>query len=256
MDDIEFSPDIAVVTNLFPEHMNYHGNEKKYYEAKKNIIKFQNKNNVFVCDSENKKVSSWLKDVKSKVVQFEKKSFLNNVKVNLIGEHNKKNILAAVAVAKQLGISNEIIKNAIEKFQPLPHRLEFVGKFNDIEFYDDAISTSPESTIEAIKALKGIDTIFLGGEDRGYNFSNLEKTIKKYKIRNVVLFPESGKRIKLKGVNILKTKNMEQAVKFAYKNTEKGKICLLSCASPSYSLWKDFEEKGDQFKFFVKKLSH
>ena len=72
----------------------------------------------------------------------------------------------------------------------------------------------------------------------------------------MVLFPESGKRIKLKGVNILKTKNMEQAVKFAYKNTEKGKICLLSCASPSYSLWKDFEEKGDQFKFFVKKLSH
>ena len=162
LDDIEFSPDIAVVTNLFPEHMNYHGNEKKYYEAKKNIVKFQNKNNVFVCDSENKKVSSWLKDVKSKVVQFEKKSFLNNVKVNLIGDHNKKNILAAVAVVKQLGISNEIIKNAIEKFQPLPHRLEFVGKFNDIEFYDDAISTSPESTIEAIKALKGIDTIFLG----------------------------------------------------------------------------------------------
>ena len=95
----------------------------------------------------------------------------------------------------------------------------------------------------------------MGGEDRGYKFSNLEKTIKKYKIRNVVLFPDSGNKIKLKGVNILKTKSMEQAVKFAYKHTQKGKICLLSCASPSYSLWKDFEEKGDQFKSFVKKLA-
>jgi UDP-N-acetylmuramoylalanine--D-glutamate ligase len=88
----------------------------------------------------------------------------------------------------------------------------------------------------------------LGGEDRGYDFSELEKTIKKYKIRNAVVFPISGNRINLKGLNVLKTKSMALAVKFAYKNTEKGKICLLSCASPSYSLWKNFEEKGEQFK--------
>ena len=133
--------------------------------------------------------------------------------------------------------------------------MEFVGEFNNIKFYDDAISTTPESTIEAIKSLKNIDTIFLGGEDRGYDFSQLEKTIKKYKINNAVIFPDSGKRIKLRGLKILRTTSMKEAVKFTYKNTKPGSVCLLSCASPSYSLWKNFEEKGELFKKFVKDLS-
>ncbi|MCX6722890.1 MAG: hypothetical protein NT094_02355, partial [Candidatus Staskawiczbacteria bacterium] len=156
---------------------------------------------------------------------------------------------------RELGVSDKIIKEAIQKFKPLPHRLEFVGEFKGIKFYDDAISTTPESTIMAIETLKNVDTIFLGGQDRGYNFGQLEKVIKKYKIKNAVIFPDSGKKIKIKGLNILKTKKMQDAVKFAYKNTATGKICLLSCASPSYSLWKNFEEKGDQFKKFVKQYS-
>ena len=69
-----------------------------------------------------------------------------------------------------------------------------------------------------------------------------------------MLFPDSGKKIKVKGLNVLKTKNMEEAVGFAFKNTKSGKICLLSCASPSYSLWKNFEEKGDQFQLVIKKI--
>ena len=77
----------------------------------------------------------------------------------------------------------------------MPHRLEFVDELDGVKFYDDAISTTPESTIEAIKSLKNIGTIFLGGEDRGYDFRELEKTLKDYKIKNIVLFPESGKRI-------------------------------------------------------------
>jgi UDP-N-acetylmuramoylalanine--D-glutamate ligase len=106
----------------------------------------------------------------------------------------------------------------------------------------------------AIKALKDVATIFLGGEDRGYNFSQLEKTIKKYKIKNIALFPQSGERMlkSRKGLNVLKTSSMEEAVNFAYEKTEPGKICLLSCASPSYSLWKNFEEKGNQFQRYVK----
>jgi len=253
LDDIKFSPDIAVITNLFPEHMNYHNGVDNYYNAKKNIINFQEANNVFVYNQSNKKLSAWTKTAKSKTIPFINEGFLNGISLPLIGEHNKENIRAAVAVAKELSISDETIKNAIEKFKPLPHRLEFVGEFKGIKFYDDAISTTPESTIAAIKALKNVDTIFLGGEDRGYNFSHLEKIIKKYKIKNVALFPDSGKKIKVKGLNILETKSMDEAVKFAYKYTTPGKICLLSCASPSYSLWKNFEEKGDQFKKFVKK---
>jgi UDP-N-acetylmuramoylalanine--D-glutamate ligase len=170
-----------------------------------------------------------------------------------LGEHNKDNIKAAISVAREFGIKDDIIKLAVKAFKGLPHRLEFVGEFKGIKFYDDAISTTPESTIMAIEALKNVDTIFLGGQDRGYNFAQLEKVIKKYKIRNVVLFPNSGNNIikNKKSFNVLETKSMEEAVEFAFEFTKKGSICLLSCASPSYSLWKNFEEKGDQFKKFV-----
>jgi len=243
LDDIKFSPDIAVVTNLFPEHMDFHGSLENYYKAKRNIVRFQNKNNYFI---HNVKTKSWLKDYKGKPVLFSQEIYQSN----LIGEHNKSNIGAAVSVAKILGIKDSVIKNAVKKFVGLPHRLEFVGEFKKIKFYDDAISTTPESTIMAIKSLPNIGTIFLGGQDRGYDFSDLEKTIKKYKINNVVLFPDSGNKIfkSTKNLNILKTDKMKEAVDFAYKNTKPGQICLLSCASPSYSLWKNFEEKGGQFK--------
>ena len=250
LDDSAYSPDIAVVTNLFPEHMDYHGNLQNYYAAKKNIINFQSPKNYFVY---NQKTKHWLKDYKGKAVPFSKKLF----KSNLIGEHNKSNIAAAVAVAEILKIPQKKIAKAIASFKGLEHRLELVGEYRGIRFYDDAISTTPDSTILAIKTLKKVDTIFLGGQDRGYDFSQLEKVIKQYKIKNVVLFPDSGPHmIKNKsGLNILKTKNMKEAVQFAYTYTRKGKICILSCASPSYSLWKNFEQKGDEFKKFVKKLA-
>lgn len=255
LDDIGFSPEIAVVTNLFPEHMDYHQGIKNYYYAKKNIINFQNAKDIFVYNQNDKNLVSWTKEARAKSIPFANADLLENITLPLIGEHNKENARAAIAVAKEFNISDSDIKTAIENFKPLPHRLEYIGEFKGIKFYDDAISTTPESTIMAIKTLKNVDTIFLGGEDRGYNFSQLEKIIKRYKISNIVLFPDSGKKIKVKGVNVLKTKNMKDAVNFAYKHTAQGKICLLSCASPSYSLWKNFEEKGEEFKKFIEHFS-
>ena len=250
LDDIKFSPDIAVLTSLFPEHMDYHHNVKNYYGAKKNIIKYQESGDVFIFNPKNKIMSGWAKQTKAKAVPLVLEKFLEGVNSPLAGEHNKENIRAAVSAVKCFNIPDNKIKRAIEKFKPLPHRLEFIGEFKGIKFYDDAVSTTPESTIMAIKSLKNIDTIFLGGQDRGYNFLQLERIIKKYKIKNAALFPETGKKIlkSLKGINVLETESMREAVKFAYKNTGRGNICLLSCASPSYSLWKNFEEKGDQFK--------
>lgn len=244
LNDIQFSPRIAVVTNLFEEHMDFHGNVKKYFEAKKNIINHQKKSNYFVYNQKNKIMAQWLKGYQGIAVPCIKKHF----KTHLLGEHNQDNIGAAAAVANILGIRQKTVQKALEQFQGLPHRLEFVGKFGGIIFYDDAISTTPESTIMALKALGRVDTIFLGGEDRGYHFSELDKELKKHGVRNVVLFPDSGNRINVKGLNALKTKSMKEAVEFAFKYTKKGSICLLSCASPSYSLWKNFEEKGDKFQ--------
>jgi UDP-N-acetylmuramoylalanine-D-glutamate ligase len=236
LDDIEYSPNIALLLNLFPEHMDYHGGVEKYYAAKKNIFRFQKLGDIAVR------------------TPFTETIPLKKSEIPLLGSHNLKNIQAAIKVARLLKVSDSAIKKAIKNFKPLPHRLEFVGTFNGVKFYDDAISTAPESTIEAIKSLKNIGTIFLGGEDRGYDFSELEKALKKYRIQNVVLFPNSGERIlkSPKNFNVFQTQNMDEAVNFAFQVTPKGKICLLSTASPSYSLWKNFEDKGDSFQRFVK----
>jgi UDP-N-acetylmuramoylalanine--D-glutamate ligase len=140
--------------------------------------------------------------------------------------------------------------------------LEFVWEFKWIKFYDDAIATIPEATIEAIKALPQTETIFLWWLDRGYDFYDLINFINKTKIRNIVLFPDSWIKIEntlkelkfLEKYNILHTKDMKEAVQFAYAYTNPWKICLLSTASPSYSIWSDFIEKWKIFQEWVLKL--
>ncbi|MBI5123206.1 UDP-N-acetylmuramoyl-L-alanine--D-glutamate ligase [Candidatus Roizmanbacteria bacterium] len=260
LDDIEYSPHISVITNLFPEHMNYHGDTQKYYQAKKNITKYLSGKDYFVYNSKFSQLKSWTKNLICKTIPFEQNIPIVDKDIHLIGEHNLENIDEAAAVAKIFNIPDEIIKNTVLNFQPLPHRLELVGKFKNILFYDDAISTTPESTICAINSFPKIGTIFLGGFDRGYDFGKLSRVIIDKKIPNIVLFPDSGNKIfallnKVIGFkfNFLKTKSMEEAVVFAYENTQAKTVCLLSTASPSYSLWKNFEEKGDLFQFFVKK---
>lgn len=259
LDDIQFSPHISVVLDLYPEHMNYHQSVEAYYRAKKNIIKFVTKDDYFIFNPNFKKLVFWSQEVNCHSIPFENKI---NLKSNpLIGEHNIDNLKAAFTVGHLLKINDDIINQAIKKFKPLPHRLQLVGCYSGITFYDDAISTTPESTTFAIKSLKNISTILLGGQDRGYEFSNLTKTLIDYKILNLVLFPDSGNKIYRlllntgHRFNILKTSSMEEAVKFAYKVSPKKSICLLSTASPSYSVWKNFEEKGDLFQFYVKKYS-
>lgn len=261
LDDVQYSPNIAVVLNLFPEHMNYHGSVEKYYEAKKNIIKFQNPWDTFIYNSRDTKLKSWAEESMAKTISFDKGINLKNIKSLLVGSHNEENIKAAITVARVLKIPEKTVGKAIQKFQPLPHRLEFVCEFKGVKFYDDAISTTPQSTIAAIKALKNVDTIFLGGLDRGYDFSRLAAVIDKSEIRNIVFFPDSGKKIEKelrknskKDYRILHTQSMREAVRFAFENTQFGKICLLSTASPSYSLWKNFEEKGKEFKKAVRGL--
>lgn len=264
LDDLKKSPQIAVFTSFFPEHMDFHGSMKKYLDAKTNITKFQTNKDYFIYNSKFKEIKNIAQKTQAKTISINDKKI--NYKTNLLGEHNISNLKLAVLVARILKINEKIISDAIKTFKPLPHRLENIGVFKDIIFYDDAISTTPESTIAAIKTIKNIGTIFLGGQDRGYNFEELAKTIIKYRIPNLVFFPDSGKTIlkELKSANqelrisysptILKTISMKEAVEFAYKNTKKGEIVLLSNASPSYSLWKNFEEKAEEFSQNVKNL--
>ncbi len=265
LSDIQFSPWISVITALFKEHLDYHLTLKNYYQSKKNIIRFATKKNYFIYHPRYRLLKQWAKEfIGIAIPSIKKLPFkINNPKI--IGQHNLENIKLAYAVARIFKIPDQKIKKAIDEFTPLPHRLEYLGTFKNISFYNDAIATTPQATIGAIKALKNIGCLILGGLNRGYNFLPLMKLVNKQRIPVLIFFPNSGKKMKeyLYQVmdkdyspRILETIKMDEAVKFAYQHTPPKTICLLSTASPSYSLWKNFEEKGNLFKKFVFLYAH
>ncbi len=256
LDDTKYSPNIAVVTNLFPEHLPYHEGAQPYYRAKRNIVEFQSQNDSFIFNPNDPQLVEWAGTTRSKAIPFAADIPVTAGEMPLLGPHNLENVCAAVTVARLLKIPDEVSRRAILNFKPLPHRLENICTFRGITFYDDAISTAPESTIMALRSLPKIGTIFLGGLDRGYDFTGLEAAVRTAGIKNIVLFPDTGERMftGASELNILRTRSMRDAVQFAYDHTEPGEICLLSTASPSYSLWKDFNEKGNEFQKYAKKL--
>lgn len=258
LDDIKYSPHISVIINLFKGHTDYHGTVGEYFFAKKNIVAQARNNDYFIYNPDFQELVQLAKTIKAKAIPFIDKLPFDKKIIPLLGKHNRNNMRSAVTVANIFAIPQQKIITAVKNFKSLPHRLELVGTFKGITFYDDAIATIPEATVKAIETLKKVGTILLGGQDRDYDYSELADTLIAYNISNVVLFPDSGEKI-LKVLKskteklpiIFTTKNMEEAVKFAYKQTPKDTICLLSSAAPSFSLWRNFEEKGDLFQKYV-----
>jgi len=260
LDDMHYSPHISVITSLFPEHIPYHGSVKKYYEAKHSILTCADSTDYYIYNNSYEILNRWGHDFLGNKIAV--KGLTNHYETKLIGVHNFDNIELALAVSRLFDISENEYFQSVKSFQPLPHRLENIGTFHEITFFDDAISTTPESTIAALNAIENVETIFLGGEDRGYDFHQLGVELQKYHIQNIVLFPDTGAKIELiinelddYHPQIFHTSEMKEAVAFAYKNTKNGTICLLSTASPSYSVWKNFIEKGTLFQTFVKQYA-
>ncbi len=272
------SPRVSVFINIFPDHLPYHRGFANYFAAKANITNFQTEDDSFVFNSEYPRLRALAQKTNARKIDYLKRCSVRQgnlyygaekimplSEIKLLGTHNLKNIMAAVCTAKIYGIDNRHIRQALKKFTNLEHRLQFVGRHKGISFYDDAISTTPESTLAAIDVFqKDIGTIILGGEDRGYDFSVLAERLAGLAIPNFVFFPDSGRKIagairsayrrkKLPLPKGLSTRSMAEAVKFAYRQIAPGKICLLSTASPSYSLFRNFQEKGDRFQQAIKK---
>lgn len=259
--DIAYSPHIAVFVSLFPEHMDFHGSTEKYYTAKARLIAKSESKDYVVYNPKFPQLEAIVKASRAQAIPSIATLPFSEENILLEGEHNRDNIKAAVTVARLLGIADRDSEKAVQKFKAVRHRLQKVGTFREITFYDDAISTTPESTLAALHTLSQVGTLFLGGEDRGYNFTPLIEKLITLRIPNLVFFPESGKTMKQllqkqQGYKplVLETSSMEEAVKFAYLHTPKKTICLLSTASPSYTVWKNFEEKGDEFQRLVKEL--
>ncbi len=254
LDDISASPKYALVTNLYNDHALYHGTTEAYHQAKKNITLFQQRGDFLFLSPKQKELAGWRNSTLATVVAYDEAFYPQTA---LIGDHNQENIQGAATVAAQFGINPKEVQSLLRSFEALPHRLEYIGTHKEISFYDDAISTTPESTLEALKSLPATETILLGGEDRGYDFSELERFLIASRVKNIVLFPKTGERMNFseERFRLLRTDSLEEAVLFCYEYTTAGKICLLSTASPSYSIWKNFEEKGDLFKKYVEKYS-
>lgn len=256
LDTIHYSPHIAVILPIFEEHLNYHGSMEKYVASKSNITKHQTAVDYLVFYKDNTYTVKIADSSKAKKISFGKKEF----KSKLLGDANKINMAAAYTVAKLFTTNDSMIKTAISTFEPLPHRLESVGVFNNIEFINDSLSTIPEATINALECFPGrIGTLIAGGYDRGIDYSKLASAIINSGIKSLVLFPDTGKKIEAylpsNDINIFHTDSMEEAIRFAYKNTPPGEIVLLSPASTSFNLFIDYEDRGNKFKKFAYELS-
>lgn len=260
-----YSPHIAVFLNFYPEHLDYYKDIEEYLNAKANITLWQTSEDFLVYNPRNKEVKKVALISKAqKIPLYFPEKIVKECgiqKTKFAGNFYSLNMAAAIKVGEILKIEKKVMKKVIENFKPLYHRLEFVGEFKGIKFYNDSLSTIPETTIFAIRTFKDkIGSLILGGFDRGVSYTKLAKEILKRKIPLLIFFPESGDRIWREILKFSKNKlpkaflvqSMKDAVKIAFSSTKKGKICLLSPASPSFGLFRNYKERGNLFKKYVK----
>jgi len=261
--NLKKSPQIAVFLNLFAAHLDYYKNFREYVNAKANITRYQTNRDYLIFNSQDKFVKKIAKSSRAKKIPIPTNlEFIKNIRIPLIGKFNLKNVMAAVVMGKLFNIPKKKIREAIKSFKPLPHRLEFVGKYKGIEFYNDSLATVPQAVEAALEALENnkVKTLILGGYDRGsIDFASLAKKILESKIRTLIFLSPGTAEIIWQKILSLKTKkrsspeaffvsSMKEAVKIAYQKTKKGEICLLSPASPSFNLFRDYKERGNLFK--------
>ncbi|MBI2042543.1 MAG: hypothetical protein HYT21_02255 [Candidatus Nealsonbacteria bacterium] len=246
--NLKTSPHIAVLLNIYPEHLDYYRSFKEYVQAKANIAKYQKKSDYLIYNSENAQIKTIVELSKAK-------------KIPIKGQYYQLDIEAAKRVGEIFQIPPRKVELAIRNFKFLPHRLEYIGRFKGIKFYNDSLATVPEATIGALNHLgDDIQTLILGGFDRGLNFKKLAESIAKSKVKTLILFPTTGSRIlrdlRNPSLKSFSVNTMKEAVKLAYRYTDRGKICLLSPASPSFGLFRDYADRGDQFRKFVRGMKN
>lgn len=283
--DMDVSPDIAVVTNIYPDHLNVHKSYDEYQEAKKNIFKYQNKKGVVILNKDNDITYSFAKEAQGKLILFSSKEKLENgyiydrddetIKfcqdgirrhilkksdIKLRGIHNYENICAALAATASL-VSVEKQTEAIKAFNGVEHRLEFVRELDGVKYYNDSIGTSPASTIAGLNAFDENIILLAGGSDKGLDYKEVGETIAK-KVGTLILTGPTSEKIEAatvkalngENVKVCHCKDLEEAVDISRKVARIGDVVLLSPASASFDAFKNFAERGKKFKELVNNL--
>lgn len=284
---MEISPDISVVTNMFPDHLNIHKSYEEYQEAKKCIFLNQDENGILVLNKDNDITREFAKEAKGKVIFFsstkqlsdgyvydrednmikhcingECEDLLSKSDIKLRGVHNYENICAALAATDTIA-SKEAQVSAIKEFTGVEHRLEFVRELDGVKYYNDSIGTSPASTMAGLNAFDENIVLLAGGSDKGLDYTEIGETIAK-KVGTLILTGPTADKIeeatkkalsKLdKNIEIVHCKNLEEAVNTGKQKAKFGDIVLLSPASASFDAFKNFMERGEKFKEFVNAL--
>lgn len=255
----KFAPSKAILLNLYEDHLDHYGTVEKYWNAKKNIYRNQGYCDFLFCNPEFLPASGDCKatviKVKSQDLPFN--SFEEIPGVTLRGTHNLFNTAFVYDVCRRYDISDEDFKAALATFKTLAHRLQFIGKLDDIDYYDDSISTTVESAISAVKAISNAGTLLLGGMDRGIDYDPLVEFLPTTNLEHVILMYDSGKVIleKLQATaspefmkKVHYIEDLADACAFAKANASRGTAVILSPASASYGVFKNFEQRGDFFK--------
>ena len=295
LEDIKKSPSIAVITTIFPDHLDRYADFKEYVKSKENIFLFQRKSDYLLLNYDNLDVRNYAKDAPSKVYYFSKSDAskeLNSSKMfgcfvkdglvfndkeetpileiseaKLKGEHNISNILAAASVAKLLRIPDKVIQRTVRNFKGVPSRQEFVAEINGVKYFNDTTATMPEATIAAIKTFKenypkARLILIAGGQNKNLNYKELAGVIIK-NIQEFVLLPGTASDLIKKEmeprnskINISLVKSMAAAVRQAAAAAKPGDIVLFSPGAASFNLFKNEFDRGEQFIKAVKDLKH
>ncbi len=271
---VTYSPHIAIITNFYEDHLDHLNSLENYYKAKLNITKYQESNDYLIYYDGSINLQNAIKKlpIKAHIIKigydqqldlYSQDGYIisNNQKIynlseerKLIGDHNTINIMLCLACGLLLNLDLAQMKLAINTFTPLEHRLEKVGTYNDITYYNDAIATIPYATISGIEALKKVNTLIFGGLDRHINYDEFITYLNNCSIENLICMPSTGHKIgkQIKNKKVYFVETLEEAVKLAKQVTKKNTICLMSPAAASYEYFKNFEEKGKKYKELVK----
>ncbi|MEZ7616905.1 UDP-N-acetylmuramoyl-L-alanine--D-glutamate ligase [Streptococcus sp. 27098_8_73] len=270
-----FHPEIAVITNLMPTHLDYHGSFEEYVAAKWNIQKNMTASDYVVLNFNQDLAKELAKKTVAKVLPFSTKEKIDGAyldgdvltfrgeaimtasELGVPGSHNVENALATIAVAKLRGLDNQVIRETLAHFGGVKHRLQYVGEINQVKFYNDSKSTNILATQKALSGFDNSKVILIaGGLDRGNEFDELVPDIKG--LKKMVILGESAARVKRAAdqaeVSYLDASDVRDATRKAFSVAEPGDVVLLSPANASWDMYKNFEVRGDEFLAVFKEL--
>ncbi len=259
---IEKAPHISILLNLYEEHLDHFESFSDYCLAKFNLALRQRKGDFFIYNSEDKQIESLLRanSIASEPIGFALSDYQYPEPLHLKGQHNLRNALSALKAAELLGLDKEKAIQSIESFESLAHRLQFVATVRGVSYYNDSISTIPQATLAAIATLKSVQTLILGGMDRGIDYMPLVSSLPATTVRNIAFTGGAGRRIKSLlteaglNYNSIESDNYAEIIRWCAEQTPVGSICLLSPAASSYDSFRNFEHRGEVFSELVCKL--